>query len=70
MIPNSLAIAPAVTTWSPVIITVLIPAFLARAIAAFDSGLGGSIIPIKPIKRKSFSNASEVMSLGSSSWIA
>ena len=54
--PNSCAIAFAVKTWSPVIITALIPAFLHTATACFTSGLGGSIIPIIPANVNSFSN--------------
>ena len=42
-------------TWSPVIITVLIPASLHSLTASFTSGRGGSIIPCRPIKVKSFS---------------
>ena len=63
-IPSSFAIAEAVITWSPVIITGFIPAFLQTATACFASGLGGSIIPTRPIKIKSFSNASGFMSFG------
>ena len=46
--PSSLAIAPAVAAWSPVIITVRMPAALAFAIAAAASGRGGSIMPTNP----------------------
>ena len=46
--PSSRAIAEAVTTWSPVIITGLMPARRQVATAAFASGRGGSIIPTKP----------------------
>ena len=55
IIPNSLAIAFAVRMWSPVIITVLIPAAWQFATASFTPFLGGSIMPIKPTKTKSFS---------------
>ena len=48
-IPNFLAIATAVTLWSPVIITVLIPACLHFSTAFLASSLGGSIIPTIPI---------------------
>ena len=51
-IPIFLAIATAVTLWSPVIITVLIPASLARATAATLSSRGGSISETRPIKVK------------------
>ena len=52
IIPNSFAIALAVKIWSPVIITVFIPAFLQFCTASFTPSLGGSIIPIKPTKIK------------------
>ena len=45
----------AVNIWSPVIITVLIPAIFASATAFIVSSLGGSIIAIKPRKIISFS---------------
>ena len=48
MMPNSRAIAPAVAAWSPVIMIVRMPAALARAMAAFASGRGGSMMPTKP----------------------
>ena len=60
MIPRSLAMAEAVTTWSPVIITGLIPALQQSSTAAFASGRGGSIIPTNPINVKPHSNSSEV----------
>ena len=41
--------------WSPVIITVFIPALLHSAMASFTPSLGGSIIPIKPQNVKLFS---------------
>ena len=47
-IPKALAIAIAVILWSPVIITVLIPAVLHFSTASFTSSLGGSIIPTIP----------------------
>jgi len=59
--PNSCAIAFAVKTWSPVIITALIPAFLHTATACFTSGLGGSIIPIIPANVNSFSNVMQAI---------
>ena len=54
-IPSFLAIATAVILWSPVIITVFIPAFLHFSTAFFASILGGSIIPTIPINVKSLS---------------
>ena len=54
-IPNFFAIAVAVILWSPVIITVFIPAVLHFSTASFASSLGGSIIPTIPMKIKSFS---------------
>ena len=48
-IPIFLAIATAVALWSPVIITVFIPACLHFSTAFFASSLGGSIIPTIPI---------------------
>ncbi len=65
-IPSSLAIAVAVKIWSPVIIIVFIPASLAFSIEAFASSLGGSIIPMRPNKDKSFSKTSLVNSFGNS----
>ena len=53
--PKSFAIAFAVAIWSPVIITVFIPALLQDAIASFTPSLGGSTIPISPQNTKSFS---------------
>ena len=54
-IPKFFAIAFAVSKWSPVIITVFIPAFLHVFTASFTPSLGGSIIPINPTKVKLFS---------------
>ena len=42
------AMATAVSLWSPVIITVLMPACFASATALTDSGLGGSTMEISP----------------------
>ena len=56
--------AEAVTTWSPVIITGLIPAFRQVATAAFASGRGGSIMPTRPKRVRPFSSASLVSSSG------
>ena len=55
IMPSSFAIATAVSLWSPVIITVRIPASLHSSIAGLTSGRTGSIIPVKPTKHKSFS---------------
>ncbi len=54
-ISSSEAMAAAVSLWSPVIIITLIPAVLHFLIASFASFLGGSIIPISPLKINSFS---------------
>ena len=54
-IPSCLAIATAVVLWSPVIITVFIPAVLHFSTAVLTSSLGGSIIPTIPMYVKSFS---------------
>ena len=48
-IPNFFAIATAVILWSPVIITVFIPACLHFSTAFLASSLGGSIIPTIPM---------------------
>ena len=69
-IPICLAIAAAVTLWSPVIITVLIPALSASATAFLDSSLGGSIMAVRPTKVKSFSSSRESVSSSSTSLIA
>jgi hypothetical protein len=45
--PSSLAIAAAVTAWSPVIIRTCMPARCAVAIAAFAADRGGSTIPAR-----------------------
>ena len=66
-IPKSLAIAFAVTIWSPVIITVFIPALLQALTDSFTPFLGGSIIPINPIKTKLFSILFELISFGKTS---
>ena len=50
-IPNSLAMATAVSTWSPVIIIALMPAASHSSIAALTSGRTGSIIPHSPTKQ-------------------
>ena len=56
-IPILLAIAAAVTLWSPVIIIGLIPARIHSATASADSTRGGSIIEIRPRKIRSFSSS-------------
>ena len=55
-IPNSLAMAKAVVLWSPVIMIVVMPAFLKILTAFLHSGRGGSIIPTSPKKIKSLSS--------------
>ena len=57
--PNSFVIAIAVSLWSPVITTVLMPADLHFIIDSLTSSLGGSIIACKPIKIKFFSTISD-----------
>ena len=52
-------------TWSPVIMTGLIPAWRQVATATFASGRGGSIIPNIPIKVKSYSSSSGFAVTGS-----
>ena len=64
-IPKAFAIAIAVILWSPVIITVFIPAVLHLCTASFTSSLGGSIIPTIPIYIKSFSKLAMSSSVGS-----
>ena len=49
-IPSSLPMALAVRRWSPVIMTVLMPAILLTLIASGTSFLGGSIMPVRPAK--------------------
>jgi len=51
-IPSSLPIATAVALWSPVIMTTFMPASLHFFIASMTSFLGGSIIPMSPMKTK------------------
>ena len=62
--PNSLAIATAVSRWSPVIMIGLIPAWRHWCIAAVTSGRTGSIIPVRPIKVESCSRLSGERSAG------
>ena len=66
----SLAIAIAVVLWSPVIITVFIPEFLAFLTASYTSSLGGSIIAIRPINVNSFSSSIEGLKLSSTFLVA
>ena len=63
--------AKAVSGWSPVIITVRMPAFLHLSTDSAAPFLGGSIIPKKPRKQRSFSlilaqnsNLKECLNLG------
>ena len=60
--PILLATAQAVSLWSPVIITVFIPAFLQVTTAFLASFLGGSIIPISPKNIRPFSDLVEKIS--------
>ena len=52
--------AAAVTTWSPVIITGVMPALRQIFTASRTSGRGGSIMPTRPMSVRPFSNSSEV----------
>ena len=72
IIPNFSAIALAVSLWSPVIITGIIPASLHSETACFASSRGGSIMPTNPISVNSFSIklASEVSGKDESVFIA
>ena len=63
-IPNSLAMATAVSLWSPVIITGRMPAVRHCWMAAFTSGRTGSIMPARPTKHRSCSRYSGLSSLG------
>jgi hypothetical protein len=56
-IPNSLAIADAVTKLSPVIIITRIHALLQRSIESFTSQRGGSIIACNPTNVRFFSSS-------------
>ena len=60
MMPSAFAIAEAVTTWSPVIMTGLMPALRQVATAALASGRGGSIMPTRPSSVRPSSSSSEV----------
>ena len=65
--PSSLAIAVAVSLWSPVIITGRMPALRHRAMASFTSGRIGSIIPHMPIQVRSCSSVPGSLEAGRSS---
>ncbi len=62
--PRALAMAEAVTIWSPVIMTGLMPALRQVATAALASGRGGSIMPSRPKKVRLCSNPSGVIDSG------
>ena len=64
MMPSSLAMATAVSLWSPVIITGRMPAARHWATASFTSGRTGSIIPARPMKHNCCSSACGVRSSG------
>ena len=64
---SSLATATAVSLWSPVTITTLMPALLHVYMASLTSSRGGSIMPIIPTKTKSFSIFSSKFSMLSGS---
>ena len=64
MIPRSLPIATAVSSWSPVIMIGLMPALRHSATDAFTSGLIGSIMPTSPTKISPFSRALSEKSSG------
>ena len=64
--PSSLAMAKAVSMWSPVIITTFMPAAWASATACPTSGRTGSIMPQRPRKVMSCSSASGEKDSGAS----
>jgi len=68
-IPRSVAMRSAVAGWSPVIITVRIPARWASAIASATSSRGGSMIPTTPrcTRSRSALSSSSPASVSSSS---
>ena len=66
--PSSEAIATAVSLWSPVIMTGVMPAPRHSSIAALTSGRTGSIMPVSPIKTRSCSSASGEKSSGAASY--
>src|SRR4030042_159355 len=57
---SSLATASAVILWSPVIIPVLMPASSHFLTASLAAALGGSIMPMSPMKTRSLSISSSV----------
>ena len=63
--PISLATAAAVAGWSPVIITVCMPAAWHSAMASLTSGLAGSFSPTRPANTSSRSSSSAVNRSGS-----
>ena len=67
-IPSCLAMATAVSIWSPVIITGRMPALWHSLIASTTSGRTGSIMPVMPTKIKSCSSASGLKSVGGFSY--
>ena len=64
--PSSLAMATAVSMWSPVIMMGRMPAPRHSSMAAFTSGRTGSIMPVRPTKQSSCSRASGEKSSGAS----
>ena len=62
--PSSFAIATAVSLWSPVIMTVWMPALWHSSMAGFTSGLTGSIMPESPTKQSPVSMAEGSVSEG------
>ena len=55
MMPSSLAMATAVSLWSPVIMTGRMPASRHSTMAGLTSGRTGSIMPVRPRKHRSCS---------------
>ena len=55
MMPSSVAMATAVSLWSPVIITGRMPALRHSTMASLTSGRTGSIMPVRPMKHRSCS---------------
>ena len=66
MMPSSLAMATAVSMWSPVIMTTFMPAPWASSMAAFTSGRTGSIMPERPTNVRSCSSVSGSKAAGGS----
>ena len=67
--PSSLAIALAVSTWSPVIMTGRMPAPRQARMASTTSGRTGSIMPVRPRKHRCCSSAAGDVSPGSASYV-